>query len=251
MVKKKLNSQKSTIRTKIWSQLYQYARPDSRFHWDFNQFIPDFDGSQICADRIREMNWYKESRIIFITPDNCLEFLRRYAIHDKKQILTTTYGINRGFLHLDPDEVVKGQEWLASTLDGIEYFARSVDLQEIKAIGQIGLLVTGASIVTLRGVRWGKGHGYFDLEWGVLRELGIVDENSPIIAVGHDCQIIDIEVEISPFDTIVDRIVTPKKVINVVNQYQKPLGIFWDYLKPDLLETIPILQEFNNEQGEH
>jgi 5-formyltetrahydrofolate cyclo-ligase len=37
-------------------------------------------------------------------------------------------------------------------------------LREISSFGKIDLLITGISLVTEKGVRWGKGHGYFDLE---------------------------------------------------------------------------------------
>ena len=38
--------------------------------------------------------------------------------------------------------------------------------------------------ITPSGIRFGKGHGYFDLEWAMLYTKGIVDLNVPVVAVG-------------------------------------------------------------------
>ena len=35
-------------------------------------------------------------------------------------------------------------------------------------LGKIDLMLTGASAVSKNGVRFGKGHGFFDLEWGMF-----------------------------------------------------------------------------------
>ena len=42
------------------------------------------------------------------------------------------------------------------------------------------------------GYRLGKGEGYADLEYAMMRDIGAVDENTVIITVVHDCQILDI-----------------------------------------------------------
>ena len=106
------------------------------------------------------------------------------------------------------------------------------------------MLVTGASAITPSGIRFGKGHGYFDLEWAMLWEIQAVDPETPVIAVGHDCQVVDIDIETTPYDTIVDYIVTPTRVINVNSDIPKPSqGIIWDKLEKGMIENIPPLQE--------
>lgn len=238
-----ISQKKQRLRIRVWDELRNHALPDSRFHWNFADFIPDFDGSVVCADKIRSMDEYQKGAILFITPDNCLELLRRYAIEDQKTLLLSTYGIRRGFLLLKPGDVSAGDERLAATLDGVERFARSASLNEMRALGRIDLLVTGASIITTRGIRWGKGHGFFDLEWAIFRELDIVHEGTPIFAVGHDCQVIDLEVPVSAYDTVVSRIVTPNRVMDVLAKYNKPRGILWGSLPAELRDSIPPLVE--------
>ena len=236
---------RNEARRKIWEELRKVAKPDSRFHWNFAEFIADYEGSDQGAELIRNLDVYKKSQVIFITPDNNMEKLREFALKDKKTLLTTTYGINRGFQVIYPGDVPEGREELATTLDGMEKFMKAISLKEIKEkLVKVDMLVTGASAITRSGIRFGKGHGYFDLEWAMLWEIQVVDPKTPVIAVGHDCQVVDIDIETTPYDTIVDYIVTPTRVINVNSSIPKPSqGIIWDKLEQGMIENIPPLQE--------
>ncbi len=229
----------------VWEQLRKVAKPDSRFSWNFSEFITDYVGSDKCAEHLCEMKLYKEAKVIFITPDNNLAEFRKRAIEDKKVILMTNYGITRGVFLIKPGSVPEGKEELASTLDGVQSFWKHLTLAEVrKKIGHIDILVTGASAITTGGVRFGKGHGYFDLEWAMFYTIGVVENRTPVIAVGHDCQVIIGEVESQPYDTVVDYIVTPSSVIKVSPDKDKPdKGIIWTMLSPGMLEQIPPLQE--------
>ncbi len=68
----------------------------------------------------------------------------------------------------------------------MEQLGRPISLEQILGRGRFDLMVTGASAVSVNGVRFGKGHGYFDLEWGMFTDIGVADERSPVIAVVHD-----------------------------------------------------------------
>lgn len=241
--------EKAGYRLNVWERLVKYARPDSRFHWDFSKFIPDFRGSEKCADRVRRLPVYRKARLLFITPDNCLERLREYCIRDRKPFLMTPYAIRRDFLYVDPARVPRGMEALASTLDGVERFAKPLSLRRVMRLGRVDLLVTGVSIVNTRGVRYGKGTGFFDIEWAIFRELGMVDDETPIVAVAHDCQVVEEEFPYASHDTIVDYIVTPRRTIRVERAGKKPLGIDWRILPRDLFESIPPLQELAEMKG--
>ena len=84
-------------RVQIWEKLRKVARPDSRFAWNFAEFITDYEGSDQCAYLLTQTNAYKESKVVFITPDNNLEKLREIAFLDRKTVVMTNYGITRGF----------------------------------------------------------------------------------------------------------------------------------------------------------
>src|SRR5438067_13299032 len=93
---------KEALRERIWSQLKQVARPDSRFHWNFAEFIADYEGSDVSARRIQALPAWQASSLMFITPDNNLEELRRVAMEDNKRFVMSTYGIAHNFLYIDP-----------------------------------------------------------------------------------------------------------------------------------------------------
>src|SRR5690606_34382479 len=103
--------------------------------------------------------------------------------------------------------------------------------------------------VSPTGVRWGKGHGYFDLEWAMFRELGVVNEETPVIAVGHDCQLVDADLEPSAVDTITDLIVTPTRVVPVEKQHPKPRGILWEFVSEELRRQVPVLETLHQERN--
>jgi len=234
---------KSQARHEVWEALREVARPDSRFHFDFGEFIPDFEGSERALANLLALSLYADSNLIFITPDNCLEELRAQALRDGKTILVPTYGIRRGFVKLSPDDVPQGHEVYASWLDGMEHFGQRVSLHEIEQLGPLDFLVTGGSVISQQGVRFGKGHGYFDLEWAMMYTVGVATAATPVIAFVHDCQVADIELEPSPFDTVCDIIVTPSRVIQVQDANKPTVGIVWEKLAPGMLEDIPPLQE--------
>ena len=243
---------RNTSRVKVWKELIAVARPDSRFHFDFSEFITDFEGSDLATNRLIAMDIYQKADVLFITPDNCLELLRAQAVRDQKVLLMTSYGIRRGFIELLPKDVPKGMEDWAILLDVIERVGHHISLEEIQQrYPHIDLLVTGGSAVNREGARFGKGHGFFDIEWASLYSLGVVDVQTPIVDLVHDCQIIDEPLDISLFDTICDYIVTPTQTIHVSNPQKPTGGIYWDRLAPGMMENISILKELQEleEQG--
>ena len=244
-----IHQDKLALRQAVWDELREVALPDSRLHWNFEEFVPDFIGSDRCAHSIADMDWYQAADVLFIAPDNSLIGVRRRAIQDHKQVLVATYSLRRGFRLLEAGSVPVGAEQFAATLDGLEVFGREISLEEISNRG-IDLLITGISLVTHEGVRWGKGHGYFDLEWGIFREIGAVRDDTPVIAVGHDCQVVSEDLEPSVVDTITDAIVTPEAVIRVPKVYSKPAGIYWEYISPELRQHIPPLQKLYTQRIE-
>ncbi len=238
---------RDAMRTRVWTELRKVAHPDSRFHWDFSQFIADYEGSEEGAQRIRSLPAWQNSRLLFITPDNNLEPVRRLAIEDGKPFVMSTYGIGRGFLFLHPESVPAEKRHWAATLDGMERFARPVSLHEVRDLGRFNLLITGASAISTQGVRMGKGHGYFDLEWAMFSETGCVDDNAVVIGAGHDCQVVDADLAANDLDTRVDIIVTPTRSIDIPQgQGHRPTRVVWDRLAPDVETTIPPLRELRS-----
>ena len=230
-------------RERVWSQLREVGRPDSRFHWDFSSFIADFDGSDRATARICELAAWKEADRVFITPDNSTELLRREAIRAGKTQLVTTYGIRRGFYELRADSVPRDEIAYAATLDGLDRYGRPVSMYDLRGGAPLRLLVTGGSAVSRNGIRFGKGHGYFDFEYAVLSELGLVDNATTIADVVHDCQYVDEVLEGEPHDVPVDWIVTPTRTIRVPDPKRAPGKVYWDMLVGTEHEFLPPIED--------
>lgn len=234
---------KAAVRERVWSELRKVAVPDSRFHFDFGEFIADFEGGEAAVERLVGHRFYRDSRLLFVTPDNCLDRLRLKALQDGKTVLMTTYSIKRGFWLLDPEKIAPELHLYASTLDGMERVARPVDLQAIREMPAIDYMVTGTGAINMEGVRFGKGHGFFDAEWGILHQLGRIAAATPAAAVVHDCQVLDETLKPDVFDTVADVVFTPTRTIEVANPHKPTCGILWDRLDPHMFETIPPLRQ--------
>jgi 5-formyltetrahydrofolate cyclo-ligase len=235
---------KSSVRERVFAELRKVAFPDSRFHYDFAEFIADFRDSDRAIDRLMAHRFYRDANIVFITPDNCLEQLRYRTLLEGKRILMTTYSITRGFWLLDPKSFPSDKYLYAATLDGMERFASHVTLNEIRRdLPIIDYMVTGTGAINEAGIRFGKGHGFFDAEWGMLYRIGVISPATPSAAVVHDCQVLQETLYPEVFDTVADVIFTPTRTIEVDNPQKPTCGIVWDLLDPRMFETIPPLQE--------
>lgn len=234
---------KASVRERVWSDLRKVAVPDSRFHYDFGEFIADFEGGDAAVKRLTSHRYYRDAKIIFIAPDNCIERLRLQALRDGKTVLMTTYSIKRGFWLLDPAEIAPELYPYAAMLDGMERLARPVSLDEIEALPSVDYMVTGTGAINHEGVRFGKGHGFFDAEWGILFTLGRINRDTPAAAVVHDCQMLDEKLYPDTFDTVADVVFTPTRTIEVVNPQKPTCGILWDRLDRHMFDTIPPLQD--------
>lgn len=242
-------AQPRVIRQRIWDSLKAVARPDTRFHLSFSEFIPDFEGVEQATDFIAELPAFKDCQLAFVTPDNSMTELRRRLIADGKAFVMSTYNMQRGFLYIAPGVVPAEAAPFAAWLDGMEHFARPVDLAELATIGRFDFLATGASAVTKDGIRFGKGHTYFDLEWGMFTDLGLVDEKTPVAAVVHDVQVVEEQLGASDTDIQVDYIATPTRLAKIERSNSRPRGIKWDRLSRDEIIHTPPLKELARMRG--
>jgi 5-formyltetrahydrofolate cyclo-ligase len=225
------------------------ARPDSRYVYDFSNYIPDFPGSELFPAAIRSLPCFEGDRAVFVTPDNCLEAVRAALIVDGRPLIQTI-AVAIGFHYIAPGSIPHGQEPFAAMLDGALALAEQVDLDFVRSLGRLDFVVTGACAVNPNnGVRYGKGHGFFDLEWGILTDLGVVDARTPVIICVHDNQLVDTELPPAPFDTAGDWVITPSQTIEVKRRHTNPSGIRWDLLDDHYLEEIEPLRHLKSMQS--
>ncbi|MEM2797858.1 MAG: 5-formyltetrahydrofolate cyclo-ligase, partial [Ignisphaera sp.] len=116
----------------------------------------------------------------------------------------------------------------------------SVDLLSLP---KIDLVVVGSVAVNTSGARLGKGEGYAEIEYAILRSLCKIDEDTYVVTTVHDEQIVDDYIPIEEHDIGVDIIVTPTKITSITPRPRKPRGIIWDILPDKKFIEIPILKE--------
>lgn len=234
---------KDTVRQQVWIKLQAIAHPDSRFHWDFNRFIPDFDGSEACTERLCGTPAYNHAEIVLVTPDNSLNQLRARCIADGKVLVVPTYSLGRGLLSLSREIVPAGQEQFAATLDGLDSFGQSyiVSIEDRPRGPQ--LMVTGASVLNRRGVRISHGPSFFDIEWLILSALGLVDDRTPILGLVHDCQLVDLDCPPLSYGVGIDEIITPTLQLQTGRPYPRPSPASIKSLPWQIIQNVPLLQE--------
>jgi len=223
--------QATKVRWLVWDRLLGVAKPDSRFDLDLSRFVPDFEGRERCDEHLRHQPAYQAARTVFLAPDNSLEAMRRHALSDGKRVIVPSYGLRRGLILLDPATLDAADHRLAATLDGMEQLGRRLSLAEVRGLAAVDLVVSGAVAVTRRGLHFGGGDGFFDLEWGLLRHCGLVTSRTPVIVVVHDCQVLDADIRPGPHDAVADTVVTPDGVLACSPPLAKPDGIFWEEIR--------------------
>jgi 5-formyltetrahydrofolate cyclo-ligase len=235
--------QSTKVRWTVWDRLLEVARPDSRFDLDLSRFVPDFADRERCDEALRALPSYAGASTVFLAPDNSLEAARRQALADGKRIVVPSYGMRRGFVLLDGAALEPAAHDLAATLDGMERSGRALSLAEVRALGRVDLVVSGAVAVTRRGLHFGGGDGFFDLEWGLLRHCGLVTSTTPVVVLAHDCQVLDVDIAPGAHDAVVDAVITPTETLTCSPALPKPEGIVWDELRVGFPDDIPYVRE--------
>jgi len=230
---------KERIRREVWSLLER--RGVARFPRPVYGRIPNFEGSEKAAERLASLEVFRSAEVVKVNPDSPQQKVRELALNMGKIVLMPTPRLRKGFLLLDPSSVPLSKRRAASTIRGAFTYGRLVGLDEIP---EVDLVVTGSVAIDRRGVRIGKGGGYAELEYGILRELGKVRESTPVVTTIHDLQLLGTEFPSMPYDLVVDLAVTPTRTISFEGVWKpRPRGIYWELLPQQKLEEIPLLRE--------
>lgn len=226
---------KDEARQAVWDRL-QAARV-ARFPFPPHHRIPNFAGAAEAAARLLDHPHFARARRIKVNPDAPQRPLREEALARGIEVLVPAPRLRAGFARLDPRRIRPEDRRAASSLSRGARFARPVPLDRLPSIDAI---VCGSVAVARDGRRCGKGHGYSDLEYGILRELG-----HPPVPVGttvHPLQLVD-ALPWDSNDLPVAVIATPEEVMEVDRPPPAPGGIDWSRLSEDDLDAMPILRE--------
>lgn len=203
--------------------------------------IPNFHGAEKAAANAIKLLVWKKSKVIKANPDSPQRPLREKALIEGKKLYMAVPRLRDGrcFLRLDPAEL-KGKFKEASTIKGAFAIGKKVHPSEME---KIDLMIAGSVVVNRKGERIGKGGGFSDLEYAILRTFGLVDETTPIITTVHPVQIVDFNLPMLPWDITVDYIITPQEIIKAKGKKKCPEGILWEYLEPEKIKQIPVLEK--------
>jgi 5-formyltetrahydrofolate cyclo-ligase len=232
----------------IWDKLREVARPDSRLHFDFAHMHPDFEGSAEAAERaLGALN--SVPKLAYVVPDGALSGAREILLRRGCKLAVSTFCMRRGFRLLDPARMTPADYAFAATLDGLDRFGAAIDVKALSQLGPMNVVLTGAAAVASNGVRFGRGYQFFDIEWGLLTEIGAANNDTPVGVIVHDVQVTRDRLEPLAHEAVPDFIATPTRLIRVAHRPRRPVGIDWRAIEADKIEQNPALIELQRAQG--
>ncbi|MDH4221354.1 MAG: 5-formyltetrahydrofolate cyclo-ligase [Candidatus Bathyarchaeota archaeon] len=199
---------KDEIRMRVWRLMEEkgiatFPRPV--FHR-----IPNFIGAKKAAQRVNELPEYKTAKAVFCNPDSPQRHVREMALMHGKMLVMATPRLRKGLLLLDPHVIPQNRLFEASSIRGAFKHGRFVKPSEVK----IDLFVAGSVAVSLDGGRLGKGTGYSDQEYAILKKADGLAPGLLVVTTVHDVQIVE-KIPRDEWDVPVDVIVTPTRVIRM------------------------------------
>lgn len=204
--------------------------------------IPNFAGADGAANRLQETDAWTEAETIKANPDAPQLPVRRAALRAGKTLYMAVPRLREAqcFLELDPDVIEDIDH--ATTVGGSAAVGIPIGPD---AMPEIDLIVSGSVAVDAHGGRIGKGEGYSDLEFAILRAFDLVDESTPVATTVHERQVRE-SVPSDAHDVPLDLVVTPERTVETETAREKPMGIDWDTLDAETIAEIPILERLES-----
>lgn len=236
---------KDSLREEVWGRLAESGAGLGEVH----SRIPNFVGAERAAERLAELTVWKQAAVVKCNPDRGQAPVRLRALRDGKKLYAPVPELvhDLPFVELDPVALLSAGvpfEAVQYSEDFVQH-GRPVRFDEIDPID---LVVVGCVAVTKAGGRTGKGGGFADLELGVFRELGTVNDSTPTATTVHDLQVVaDDRIVMIDHDYPLDWIVTPTEVIETATTYPRPRGVQWEAVQDDQFAGIPFLATLRDE----
>ncbi|XP_008938795.1 PREDICTED: methenyltetrahydrofolate synthase domain-containing protein, partial [Merops nubicus] len=199
-------------------------------------------GSRQACCSVKELDVFSRAQEVKVDPDKPLEGVRLAALQARKTLLVPTPRLRTGLFNkiVPPSGATKEILRICATAQGIKDYSVPVGLD---GKAQVDLVVVGSVAVSEKGWRIGKGEGYADMEYAMMVSMGAVQEDTPVVTIVHDCQVVDIAEELlDDHDLTVDYILTPTRTIQTNCKRPKPRGILWHKVSYEMLGKIPILK---------
>ena len=207
--------------------------------------VPNFAGAERAAQLLWELPMWKRARAVKLNCDAPQLAIWRAALRDDKIVYVALPRLRseRCFIELDPEKL-GGKLVRVTSIKGAMQFGHLLAPHEMRPVD---LIVCGSLAVTRQGARVGRGGGYGDLEYALLRTEGKVREYTPIVTTVHPLQIVDERLPMRGHDFPVDFLITPDQVIAAPSLHPRPRGVIWEILHEDKIASIPLLRKGRRE----
>jgi 5-formyltetrahydrofolate cyclo-ligase len=230
---------KTEVRLRVWERL---AREGVNVGPVFDR-IPNFVGADAAAKHLSELPAWKTARVVKCNPDPPQIPVRLRALYEGKLLFSPVPYLTKGFpyLRIDPEKLAaEGIDFeTAATSQGFLRHGEPVGFEQMP---KLDFCVVGCVAVTRAGGRTGKGAGFADLEQGIFRELGLVDETTPIATTVHSTQVVeDAAVIMESHDSALRYIATENELVETGAAHSQPRGVDWAKVRPDQFADIPFL----------
>ncbi|XP_047957973.1 5-formyltetrahydrofolate cyclo-ligase-like protein COG0212 isoform X2 [Salvia hispanica] len=217
---------KWVIRKRIWDLME--ARNIAQFPRPVHHRIPNFTGAAVAAQKLSELQVFKEAKCVKVNPDTPQKQVRFLTLNGGKKLLTPQPRLRTGFFSvleysmLSPDTIKE-----ACTSVGVAKYGKPIGLEEkIK----VDLIVVGSVAVDPKtGARLGKGECTMSNWWMTYPSTNYWSMMYPSTsyALRHELS--------SP---------TPQfQNLKKTTGFLLLVGIYWDKLSPEKLGQIKILRE--------
>ena len=237
-----INQAKQAIRERVWSELEASGRVEP----GVRGYIPAFAGASDAAHRLAALPVWERARVLEVVPDRAQFPVRQRALEAGKLLYMAVPKLAEAepFYLLDPRRLTVEPGRAADR----EVASRVAPLVAVTGMQPIDLLVCGSVAVNAHGARLGKGAGYSDIEFALLAEAGLIDEQTIIATTVDELQVLDEDLPERDHDFRVDLVVTPRRVIRC-DAAKRPTGLDWRLLRAEQFAAIPALQRPKRPRG--
>ncbi|MCO5559336.1 hypothetical protein L7F22_020315 [Adiantum nelumboides] len=239
-------SWKWRIRKRIWDLMEREniaAHPRPVHHR-----IPNFLGATAAASKLASLPAFQVAKCVKVNPDTPQKQVRYLTLQGNKKLLTPQPRLRSGFFsEIEASSLPPGVMADACTAAGVAKYGKPLGLD---AKLKVDLIVIGSVAVDPKtGARLGKGEGFAELEYAMLRQMGAIDDSTLVVTSVHDKQLVDdIPTEkLKIHDVPVDVICTPTHIIQTNTSIPKPKGIYWELLSPEKLGQILVLRQLKKQ----
>ncbi|GGM56168.1 5-formyltetrahydrofolate cyclo-ligase [Halarchaeum rubridurum] len=232
---------KDDVRESVWDALEDEGL--ARFPFPPHGRIPNVAGADDAAERLAATDAWRDADVVKANPDAPQLPARRRALHDGKTLYMAVPRLRdpECFLELDPERLDPEAYNRAPALSNVDDYAEAV---RPAALGHVDLVLSGSVAVSEDGARVGKGEGFSDVEFGVLVDLGLVDDGTTVATTVHERQVFETATwPVADHDVPMELVVTPERVVETDAPYARPSGVDWDAVSAEDRAEIPILAE--------